>query len=145
MHENPESAIARINAAAGNPGGGYRKVGLPDPRSDRNYALVDVRDRALNTSSDKDRFFEQDGVRYHHIIDPRTGHPARETRTVSVLSVDATSADALSTALFVLGPEKGLALVERLAGVEAVLVDKDNRVHLSSGLSSRIVLGAPTP
>ncbi len=130
---------------SGAPGGGQRKVGLPDPRSAKNYALLDVRDRALNTSSDKDRFFVLDGVRYHHIIDPRTGRPADKTRTVSVLSVDATSADALSTALFVMGPKDGLALVEKLAGVEAVIVDADNRVHLSSGLSDRVVLGAPTP
>lgn len=130
---------------SGNPGGGYRKVGLPDPRSDKNYALVDVRDRALNTSSDEERYFVKDGARYHHIIDPRTGRPATGTRTVSVISVDATSADALSTAVFVMGPEKGLALVERLAGVEAVIVDEKNRVHISSGLSDRIVLGAPTP
>ncbi|MFZ9887662.1 MAG: FAD:protein FMN transferase [Myxococcota bacterium] len=130
---------------SGNPGGGYRKVGLPDPRAAKNYALIDVRNRALNTSSDNERYFVRDGVRYHHIIDPDTGRPASQCRSVSVISVDATSADALSTAVFVMGPKEGLALVERLAGVEAVIIDSENQVHLSSGLSERIVLGAPTP
>jgi thiamine biosynthesis lipoprotein len=129
---------------SGNPGGGYRRVGIPDPRSDRNYALVDVRDRALNTSSDNDAFFIEGGVRYHHIIDPKSGRPAGRARSVSVISVDATSADALSTAIFVMGPKAGMALVEQLAGVEAILVDSENQVHISSGLSERLVVGAPT-
>jgi thiamine biosynthesis lipoprotein len=129
---------------SGNPGGGYRRVGIPDPRSDRNYALVDVRDRALNTSSDNDRFFIEGGVRYHHIIDPKQGRPAGKARSVSVISVDATSSDALSTAIFVMGPAKGMALVEQLAGVEAIFVDDNNGVHISSGLSERLVIGAPT-
>jgi thiamine biosynthesis lipoprotein len=129
---------------SGNPGGGYRRVGVPDPRGDGNWALMDVRERALNTSSDNDKFFILDGVRYHHIIDASTGRPARRSRSVSVLSVDATSSDALSTAIFVMGPEKGMALVERLAGVEALIVDDKNVVHVSSGLSDRVVLGAPT-
>jgi len=129
---------------AGNPGGGYRRVGIPDPRSEKNFALVDVRDRALNTSSDDEKYFIEDGVRYHHIIDPKTGRSAKGARSVSVLSVDATSADALSTAIFVMGADKGMALVEKLAGVEAIIVDADNQVHISSGLGDRLVVGAPT-
>jgi len=129
---------------SGKPGGGNRRIGVADPRSAKNYALIDVRDRALNTSSDNEKFFIEGGVRYHHIIDASTGRPATASRSVSVLSVDATSADALSTAIFVMGPAKGMALVEQLAGVEAIIVDNDNQVHISSGLSSRLVLGAPT-
>lgn len=129
---------------SGNPGGGYRRVGIPDPRSKKNYALIDVRDRALNTSSDNERFFIEGNVRYHHIIDPGSGRPARDVRSVSVISVDATSADALSTAIFVMGPDKGMKLIEDLAGVEAIIVDNKNGVHISSGLSERLVVGAPT-
>lgn len=129
----------------GNPGGGFRRIGVPDPRGSGSFALLDVRDRALNTSSDNVKFFLKGGVRYHHIIDARTGRPASRSRTVSVVAVDATSADALSTALFVLGPEKGLPLVEKLAGVEAIVVDDKNVVHLSSGISDRLELKAPTP
>jgi thiamine biosynthesis lipoprotein len=77
---------------------------------------------AVVTSGDYERFFEKDGVRYHHILDPRTGYPARKLASVTVMAPACGLADALATAAFVLGPEKGLKLLEEFPGVEGLLV-----------------------
>ena len=130
---------------AGDPSGDRRKVGVPDPRGPGAYALIPVRDRALNISRDDEKYIIVDHVRYHHIIDPRTGYPAHHMRSVALLAPDATTADALSTAVFVLGPDAGMALVERWPSVEALLLDTEARVHLSSGLPDDVELSAPAP
>jgi thiamine biosynthesis lipoprotein len=88
---------------------------------------------AVTTSGDYQWFFERDGVRYHHILDPRSGRPARRSVAVTVLAPTAMEADALATGLFVLGPEEGLSLVERQPGVEALFIDPALRAHFSSG------------
>jgi thiamine biosynthesis lipoprotein len=95
---------------------------------------------ALVTSGDYERFVEVGGVRYHHIIDPRTGRPVRGTSAVTLLAPNATLADGLSTAVFVMGPEAGMALVERTAGVEAIIVSESLEVAISSGLRGRVRL-----
>ncbi len=128
----------------GDPGGKGRRIGIPDPRGDRPFALVEVKGRAFNISRDADKSFVKDGVRYHHIIDPRTGYPAHVARTVAVMANDAATADALSTAIFVLGPGPGLELAERRRGVEAIIVDADNRVHMTSGFGPGLELYAPS-
>ena len=123
-------------------------LGIQDPRGppDTPFATVDVADATFSTSGDYERFFEQDGVRYHHILDPATGQPARGCRSVTIVARQATVADGLSTGVFVLGPERGMALVERLPDVEAVIVTADNRVLVSSGLRGRVhVVRPPTP
>ncbi len=107
-------------------------VGIRDPRGDEAFANLRVADGSVSTSGDYERFFIVDGVRYHHILDPRTGWPARGLRSATVICEKATLADALSTALMVLGPEEGLALAETLPGVEAVLVGEDGRVYVTS-------------
>ncbi len=89
---------------------------------------------AVTTSGDYERFFIKDGKRYHHIIDPRTGYPAAGCRSVTIVTSDPALADALSTTVFVLGPEKGMKLVEEMEGVEAVIVDDQGRITVSSGL-----------
>jgi thiamine biosynthesis lipoprotein len=121
-------------------------VGVRDPRGDGPFARVRLSDAAFDTSGDYERFFEVDGVRYHHIVDPETGWPARASRSATVLAPDATTADALSTALFVLGPERGKAvLAAHFPGVEAVWVDAGGRVAATNGLSGRLeVLREPT-
>ncbi|MBA2661375.1 MAG: FAD:protein FMN transferase [Bradymonadaceae bacterium] len=88
---------------------------------------------AVVTSGDYERYFELDGERYHHIIDPTTGQVARASVAVTVIAPDAMLADGLATGLFVLGPAEALKLVERLAGVEALVIGPDMRVHTSSG------------
>ena len=85
------------------------------------------------------------GKRYHHIIDPRTGYPATACRSVTIWAPDAILADAVDDAVFILGPEKGLQLVESLEGVGALIVGADNRVSISKRLEGRVkVLGPPS-
>lgn len=122
-------------------------VGIRDPRGDRDstFAVAAIRDRSFSTSGDYERGFVKDGVRYHHILDPRTGQPARKTRSVTVMAKDAFTADAWSKVLFILGAKEGLAAVEKDPDVEAVFVDADNKVHISSGLRDVVkVLHPPT-
>ena len=124
------------------------RLGIQDPRGPGGepFASVEVSDATFSTSGDYERFFEQDGVRYHHILDPATGQPARGCRSVTIVARDATMADGLSTGVFILGPERGMALVERLPEVEAVIVTAVNQVRISSGLVGRVTIHhPPTP
>ena len=118
------------------------RVGIQDPRGADNvsFAAMALTDAALSTSGDYERAFLRDGRRYHHILDPASGMPADRSRSVSILARSATLADALSTGVFVMGPDEGLALVERLPDVEAVIVGSDNAVVMSSGLRGRLAL-----
>jgi thiamine biosynthesis lipoprotein len=124
------------------------RVGLRDPRGTAEdfFAVVAVRDGSVSTSGDYERFFERDGVRYHHILDPRTGRPARGLRSATVIARESALADALSTAVMILGRERGLALVETLPGVEAVVVDDAGAWTATSGLTDALELvHPPTP
>lgn len=116
-------------------------VGIRNPRmtgrDDEIMAVLELRDRAVSTSGDYERYFILDGKRYHHILDPGTGYPAAGCRSVSVVAPMGAGADAFSTAVFVLGPEKGMAVLE-MAGLEGVIVDKDGRVRATPGLRDRI-------
>ncbi|WP_428264359.1 FAD:protein FMN transferase [Haliangium sp.] len=133
---------------AGRKGDRRWRVGIRDPRGDQaaSFAVAEIENRTFSTSGDYERSVIQDGVRYHHILDPATGRPATRSRSVTVMATDAVTADAWSTALFVMGHERGLALVEKNPDIEAVFVDADNQVHISSGLKDQVrVLRAPTP
>lgn len=124
------------------------RLGIQDPRGPggTSFATIELSDATFSTSGDYERYFERDGVRYHHILDPATGAPARGCRSVTIVTRDATVADGLSTGVFVLGPERGMALVERLPDVEAVIVAADNTVRVSSGLRGRLrIEHPPTP
>lgn len=124
------------------------RLGIQDPRGPggESFAVVELADATFSTSGDYERFFIRDGVRYHHILDPKTGEPARGCRSVTIVARQAIWADGLSTGVFILGPERGMALVERLPDVEAVIVTADNRVLVSSGLQGRVeIRRAPTP
>jgi thiamine biosynthesis lipoprotein len=123
-------------------------VGIRDPRGPRDavFAVAKVHDRTFSTSGDYERGFVKDGVRYHHILDPETGQPARRCRSVTVMAKDAFTADAWDTAFFVLGVDKAMKLVEKLPDLDAVMVDADNEVHISSGLQGKVfVQKQPTP
>ena len=97
------------------------------------FQTIRVTRGAVVTSGDYLRYFERDGVRYHHIIDPATGRPASRSIAVTVVAGTATDADALATGLFVLGPEQGLALLGSLPGVEALYFAPDLTVLASPG------------
>ncbi len=97
---------------------------------------VDERRLVLDADESSQRYFERDGVRYHHIPDPATGRPARRSVAVTLLAPTALAADALATGLFVLGPERGIELVEQLDGIDALIFEPDLTVHRSSGFPS---------
>ena len=109
-------------------------LGIAHPR-DRGklFATVSLDAGSIVTSGDYQRFFEREGVRYHDILDPSTGLPARETIAITVLAPTAMDADALATGLFVLGADRGLPIVEELDGVEALYFDSEMKVRHSSG------------
>jgi len=121
------------------------RLGIRDPRgpADRVFAALDLSDSTFSTSGDYERFFMKDGVRYHHIIDLRTGEPARLSRSVTLVTDRAVIADALAKGVFILGPDAGMALIERTPDVQGVIVSAKNEVSISSGLRKRLILVAP--
>jgi len=119
------------------------RIGLQHPRkSGEVFAHIDVEEEnvAIVTSGDYERFFMHDGKRYHHILDPRTGYPARGLISATIVAGDAETADALCTAVFVLGRERGMKLIESMSGVEGLVVDDNMDVAISKGLKGRVVL-----
>ena len=139
-------AIAGVVALSGDiktfgrlPGGRKFPVGIQHPRKDGSVlAWIDLQDEAISTAGDYERFFEREGVRYHHILDPRTLQPARSCQSVTVIAREGVWADGLDTGIFVMGPERGMELVEQLPDVEAIIVDQDGHMLVSSGLRQRI-------
>ncbi|HET7764800.1 MAG TPA: FAD:protein FMN transferase [Burkholderiales bacterium] len=110
-------------------------IGVQDPR--RKNALVariPLVDAAISTSGDYERYFEADGVRYHHILDPKTGASATGARSVTIIGPDATTTEGISKSAFVKGPEDGIRFVEALPGIDAVIVDGEGRMHYTAGL-----------
>ena len=103
---------------------------------DEVIAVIPLQDIALSTSGDYQRYFEENGVRYHHIINPGSGDSARELQSVTIIGPDATTTDALSTSVFVLGTRAGLALINDMPGVDAILVDNRGRLHYSDELQA---------
>jgi FAD:protein FMN transferase len=120
------------------------RLGIQDPRGPRGatFATVELSDATFSTSGDYERFFIKDGRRYHHIIDPSTGEPARGCRSVTIVAPSATLADGLSTGVFLLGPTEGMALIERLPDVAGVIVSSANQVLVSKRLQGRFKLVA---
>ncbi len=120
------------------------RIGVRDPRGAPRdlVARVDVSGQSLSTSADNESYFEIDGVRYHHVLDPRTGWPAKGLRSATVVHPDATLADALSTALLVLGRERGFEVAGEL-GAEALVIDAEGDLAFTPGLAARLELLAP--
>jgi thiamine biosynthesis lipoprotein len=111
-------------------------VGIRDPNNADAAALrIPLSDAAISTSGDYERFFDEGGVRYHHIINPRTGDSARLLRSATVIGPDATRTDALSTTVFVMGPQAGIELINSLDDVDAIVVTPEGRVLYSKGLA----------
>ena len=115
-------------------------VGIRDPRGplDAVFAYAKIKNKTFSTSGDYERFTIKDGIRYHHILNPKTGYPAKKSRSVTVVTDSAIDADVLSTALFILGPEKGMPLVETSKNVDAVFVDAHGNTFISTGLKGKI-------
>ena len=116
-------------------------IGVRDPRRPGQVAaMLPLEDVSISTSGDYERYFDADGTRFHHLIDPATGKSPREIQSVTILASDGLTSEALSKIVFVLGVERGMALVESQSGVDAVVVDAAGALHFSSGL-----LAAPPP
>jgi thiamine biosynthesis lipoprotein len=141
-------AVAGVVALSGDiktfgrlPGGKMFPVGIQHPREEGSVlAWIDLQDEAISTAGDYERFFEREGIRYHHILDPRTLQPARSCQSVTVIAREGVWADGLDTGIFVMGPERGMELVEQLPDVEAIIIDAEGRLLVSSGLKQRIRL-----
>lgn len=110
-------------------------IGIQHPRN-KNQALaaLHLSNISISTSGDYERFFIKDGVLYHHIIDPKTAMPARGCMSVTILAPDTMTSDALSTAVFVLGPDKGMQLIKLLPGIEGIIVDSEGKIQYSPGI-----------
>jgi thiamine biosynthesis lipoprotein len=129
------------------PDGTEWQAGIRDPRGPENkwFAKLPLSDHAFSTAGDYERSYVVAGKRYHHIIDPRTGYPATACRSVTIWAPSALVADEIDDAVFILGPKKGLELVESIDGVGAVIVDAKNNLWVSKRLQGKLeVVGAPT-
>jgi FAD:protein FMN transferase len=136
-----------LYAAGKKPDGNDWSAGIRDPRGAEGayFAVLPISDHAFSTAGDYERSYVIAGKRYHHIIDPRTGKPATASRSVTIYAPTALLADEIDDAVFILGPEKGLKLVESLEDVGAVIVDAHNDVHVSKRLEGKLrITAVPT-
>ncbi|HEY2512427.1 MAG TPA: FAD:protein FMN transferase [Polyangiaceae bacterium] len=134
-------------AAGLKPDGKPWSAGIRDPRGPEGsyFALIPLTEHAFSTAGDYERSYFANGKRYHHIIDPRTGKPATASRSVTIYARTALLADEVDDAVFILGPTKGMKLVDSLDGVGAVIVDAKNNVHVSKSVKAILAItGAPT-
>ena len=114
-------------------------IAIRDPRRPGEVvAVLPLEDVSISTSGDYERYFEQDGKRFHHLIDPRTGQSPDGVRSVTILAPDGLTSEALSKTVFMLGTQRGLELIATQAEVDAVIVDAAGELHFSSGLLAGI-------
>lgn len=106
-------------------------------RADGMAALLPLEDCAVSTSGDYERYFERDGVRHHHLIDPATGRSPQAVHSVTVIADDGLTTEALSKTLFVLGVERGMAVLAQVPGADAVVIDAQGQLHFSAGLQAQ--------
>jgi FAD:protein FMN transferase len=114
------------------------KIGIRNPRGDGVIGALDVSDMLVISSGDYERYFEKDGVRYHHLMDPATGYPARGLSSVTILCRNPETADGLSAAVFIMGMKKGFELAKKQGNFEAIAVTEDQKVFYSEGLNKDI-------
>ncbi|MBU3182082.1 FAD:protein FMN transferase [Clostridium psychrophilum] len=125
------------------PNGTSWSVGIQNPLSTRGEYLgtISVTDKSIVTSGNYERFFIKDGIRYHHIFDPKTGYPANKgIISATILSDKSIDGDALSTSTYIMGLDKGIKLIESMKGVEAIFVTNDKKVYVTPGLKNSFKL-----
>ncbi len=134
-----------VRAFGRKPDGSSWVVGIQNPRqkgqADEILATIAVSDKSLSTSGDYIRFFEKDGVRYHHLLNPLTGYPAEQCGSVTIVADDGITADGFAK-IFVLGSEKGLAVAKK-AGFDALFIDCTGKISMSEGLQTQVRLQKP--
>ncbi len=115
-------------------------VGIQNPRqkgsSDEVIATMELSDKATSTSGDYNKYFEKDGVRYHHLIDPKTGYPSKYCGSTTVVANDAITSDGFSK-LYILGPEKGIEVAKKV-GFDVLFIDCNGNIVMSDGLRDKI-------
>jgi thiamine biosynthesis lipoprotein len=133
----------KIDKALINAGGEIRGfgenyiIGIQHPRDENKIiAATNLNGKAIATSGDYEKYFIENGKRYNHIFNPKTGYPATDLQSVTIIADSGAEADALSTAVFVLGTEEGLKLIEKLKGVEAMIIDSNGNKFYSSGFKN---------
>lgn len=110
-------------------------IGIANPLSkDKIFSWLPIVESSVATSGNYEKFVIFDGKKYTHIIDPRTGYPSQGVNSVSIFAKSAELCDALATAVFIMGKEAGLSLINQLGGTEVILVDSNNKIHKSSGI-----------
>ena len=124
---------------------GKWRIGVKHPRKTNQllYGIIETDAVSIATSGDYERFFIQNGKRYHHILDPRTGYPASQCVSVTIMAGDALSADAYATAVFIMGPDEGIAFLESRPGLEGLVIYLENetlKYKLTSGMESCFTL-----
>ena len=131
-----------VNAGGDLRAGGFKNnqpwsIGIQNPREPQKLLTrISVSDMAVATSGDYEKFFVHHGKRYHHIFNPNEGFPAEGCQSVTIVTKDCITADGLATAVFVLGPEKGYSLCQKLDGVKCLIVDKDGKMIISPNLKT---------
>ena len=149
MHFLQKKGIKSALVAAGGticaiglkPDGQPWQIGIRHPRNNSSFlTVIPLRDESVSTSGDYEKFYYKAGKRRTHIIDPRTGTPVSTIQSVTVIAPQGIDSDALSTALFVLGPVDGLALVSKLSGVEALIVTASGEVKYSEGWPQKTIV-----
>lgn len=115
-------------------------VGIQHPRIENEIIKkVKLKNISVATSGDYEQYFEVDGTRYHHILDPKTGYPAKGLQSVTIINKSNAYADALATAVFVMGKENGMKLIEKLKDTEAMIINSDGKIFYSSGFEKYLV------
>jgi len=110
-------------------------IGIRDPRrKDVMVAMIPLVDAAVSTSGDYERYFEEGGVRYHHILDPKTGNAATGVRSVTIIGPDTTTTEGLSKSVFIMGPDRGIRFLASWPEVDAVIIDGEGQMHYTAGL-----------
>lgn len=135
------SVAGDIKAFGLKPDGKPWRVGIKNPRPKNAdgeiMATFELFEGAISTAGDYERYFVVDGRRYHHILDPKTGYPASDCRSVTVIAKEGFQTDSFSTGVFVLGPEKGLEFLKQM-GFDGIVVDRDGNIKTTPGLGGRI-------
>jgi len=141
IHAGLVAVAGDIKAFGLKPDGKPWKIGIRNPAAGRTeddiIATVELTDMAISTSGDYERFFFLNGKKYHHLIDPKTGYPATACRSVSVIAKDGIFTDSFATGVFVLGPEKGLKVLEKM-GFEGIIIDSRGKTHLTPGVRGKV-------
>ncbi len=140
------SAIINLGGnvyALGSKGGKNWSLGVQNPFDSRGsyFGVLNVKDKTVVTSGIYERYFEENGVSYHHILSPYTGYPINNSLvSVSIITDNSIDADALSTTTFSLGLQEGINLIESIENTEAIFVDKDYNVYTTSGLKDNFTI-----